>query len=150
MSWNLSLDDYKKVIDDNLTSTFLMCREFTPSMRSAGCGRIINVSSVIAHSGVAGASHYCAAKAGVEGFTKSIAIELSRKNITANAVALGYFETGIIDQVPKEAQDKIKALTPAGRFGRVEEFAGVVKYLLSDSSSFMTGEVLNVNGGYHL
>lgn len=150
MSWKLSLEDYKKVIDNNLTSTFLTCRQFIPAMREQGTGRIINISSVVAHSGVPGASHYCAAKAGIEGFTRAIALELAPKNVTANALALGYFDTGIIDQVPQNMQDVIKNMTPAKRFGKPDEFVGIVRYLLSDASAFMTGEVLNINGGYHL
>ncbi len=150
MSWKLSLDDYKKVIDNNLTSTFLTCRQFIPGMREQGTGRIINISSVVAHSGVPGASHYCAAKAGIEGFTRAISLELAPKNVTANALALGYFNTGIIDQVPQNMQEIIKNSTPVKRFGKTDEFVGIVRYLLSDASSFMTGEVLNINGGYHL
>lgn len=150
MSWKLSLEDYRKVIDNNLTSTFLTCRQFIPGMREQGSGRIINISSVVAHSGVPGASHYCAAKAGIEGFTRAISLELAPKNVTANALALGYFDTGIIDQVPQNMQEIIKNSTPVKRFGKTDEFVGIVRYLLSDASAFMTGEVLNINGGYHL
>jgi NAD(P)-dependent dehydrogenase (short-subunit alcohol dehydrogenase family) len=150
MSWKLSLEDYRRVIDNNLTSTFLTCKQFIPGMRERGSGRIINVSSVVAHAGVPGAAHYCAAKAGIEGFTRSIALELAPKNVTANVLALGYFDTGIIDQVPLSAQEVIKNATPLKRFGSTNEFVGIVKYLLTESSQFMTGQVLNINGGYHL
>jgi NAD(P)-dependent dehydrogenase (short-subunit alcohol dehydrogenase family) len=150
MSWKLSLKDFKETIDNNLISTFLTCKEFIPDMRESCAGRIINVSSVVAHTGVVGSSHYCASKSAIEGFTRSLSLELSSKDITANTIALGYFDSGIIDQVPEQAKETIKKSTPLKRFGKTQEFTEIVKYLLSDSSQFMTGQVLHLNGGYHL
>lgn len=150
MSWKMSTDEFKRIVDINLTSTFNVCKQFIPGMRASGGGRIINVSSVVASAGTIGASHYCAAKAGIEGLTRALALELASKKITVNALALGYFDVGLIDHVPRFTQDTIKLMTPMERFGKVNELTGLIEYLLSESSEFMTGQVLKVNGGYDL
>jgi 3-oxoacyl-[acyl-carrier protein] reductase len=150
MSWKMTLADFKKIIDANLTTTFLTCREFTPDMRAAGGGRIINTSSVVAATGTAGAAHYCAAKAGIIGFTRALAVELANKNVTANALALGYFETGLITHLSPALQQDIKDKTPLKRFGHVSEIAGLVDFLLGDAGAFTTGQVIHMNGGIHL
>ena len=150
MSWKMSADDFKHIIDVNLTSTFLVCKEFIPQLREAQGGRIINVSSVVASSGAVGATHYCAAKAGIEGLTRAMALELAPKNITVNALALGYFEVGLIENLTPQLQDNARNATPLRRFGRVAELTGLVEYLLSEESAFLTGQTLHVNGGFHL
>lgn len=150
MSWKMTKDDFKKIIDNNLVSTFSVCKEFIPEMREQGGGRIINISSVVASTGVPGASHYCAAKAGIEGFTRSIALELANKNITVNTLALGYFEYGLINHLSSQHQDDVKAKTPAKRFGKACEIAGAIKFLVSEEGSFTTGQVIHINGGFHL
>lgn len=149
VSWKLSLEDFRRILDSNLTSTFLVCREFIPMMRSAGGGRIINTSSIVAFSGVAGASHYAAAKSGVVGFTKAIARELSSRGITANAMALGYFDYGMLYTVPDELREGIRQQIPAGRFGVAAEIGGTIMHLLSEQSAFTTGQVLHINGGMY-
>jgi 3-oxoacyl-[acyl-carrier protein] reductase len=150
MSWKTPKEAFMKVIEANLLSTFLVSREFIPEMREYEGGRIINASSVVASSGAIGCASYCAAKAGIEGLTKAMALELASKNITVNALGLGYFDVGMIDKVDARAQDEIKAKTPAKRFGHVSEIAGLVHYLLSDEGAFTTGQVMHLNGGYHL
>lgn len=150
MSWKMSLEQFQSIVNANLTTTFLTCKQFIPEMREAGGGRIINTSSVVASTGVAGASHYCAAKAAIEGYTRAIALELANKNITANTLGLGYFDRGLINHLSPELQEGVKAKTPLKRFGHVSEIAGLVEFLLSDAGAFTTGQVLHVNGGYHL
>ena len=149
MSWKLGLDEFRKIVDANLTSTFLSCREFIPGMRNAGNGRIVNVSSVVAFTGAAGASHYCAAKAGIAGFTGAIALELASKKITANTIALGYFDRGLIQSVPAEIQAKIKEKIPTQRFGEPKEIFSCLEWLLGDGGAYTTGQVIHINGGLY-
>lgn len=149
MSWKLSLEDFQRIIDMNLTSTFLSCREFIPGMREKRYGRILNVSSVVGFTGVGGASHYCAAKAAVAGLSKALSLELVSRNITVNTLALGYFDTGLINQVSEELQEAIKSGIPAKRFGEAREIGGLVKYLLSDEAQYVTGQVHHINGGMY-
>jgi 3-oxoacyl-[acyl-carrier protein] reductase len=149
LSWKLSLEDFQRVLADSLTTTFLTCREFIPAMREARGGRIVNVSSVVAFSGVAGASHYGAAKAGVVGFTKSIARELAGREITANVLALGYFDYGMLYTVPEEHRADIRGQIPTGRFGTAAEIGGTVTHLLSEDAGYTTGQVLHINGGMY-
>ncbi len=147
MSWKMTLEEFRKVIDNNLLSSFLCSREFIPFMRDQKWGRIVNFTSIVGQTGVIGASHYAAAKAGLIGLTKSLALELANKNITVNAVALGYFNYGLINDVSSELQTQIKARIPAGRFGLKEDIGALIKYLISPEASFMTGQVLGLNGG---
>jgi NAD(P)-dependent dehydrogenase (short-subunit alcohol dehydrogenase family) len=150
MSWKLSLAEFDAVLRGNLVSTFLATRAFLPSMRQTGGGRIINISSIVAHTGVCGASHYCAAKAGIEGFTKAVALEAASKSVTVNALALGYFDKGIIAEVPAEILEIVRSQTPLKRLGNASEIFPLVSYLLSPESAFMTGQVIHLNGGYYL
>lgn len=149
VSWKLTLEEYQKVIAINLTSTFLACREFIPAMRAKKYGRIINVSSVVGFTGVVGASHYCAAKAAVVGFSKALSLELASRNITVNTLALGYFNAGIIDQVSEKLQATIKARIPTKSFGEVRELGGLIKYLMSKDAQYITGQVHHINGGMY-
>jgi len=150
MSWKISVNEFKKIVDTNLLSTFVVCREFIPEMREQNGGRIINVSSVVAHMGAVGASHYCAAKAGIEGLSRSLSLELASKNITVNSLALGYYEYGLIDHISQQGQEDIKGKTPLKRFGNASEIGGIVSYLVSDEGAFATGQVFHINGGIHL
>ena len=118
-------------------------------MRAAGGGRIVNTSSVVAFTGVAGASHYCAAKAGVVGFTKSIARELVSKHVTANVLALGYFDYGMLYTVPENLREGIREQIPARRFGTAAEIGGTLIHLLSDEGAYTNGQVLHINGGMY-
>lgn len=147
MSWKMSVSEFKKIIDNNLTSTFLCCREFIPGMRKLEDGRIINFSSIVANTGIAGASHYCAAKAGVMGLTKSLALELAPKNITVNALVLGYFNYGLIHHLTPQLQAEVKDRIPLKRFGNSNEIGGLMKYLLSVDGKYTTGQGIHINGG---
>lgn len=149
VSWKLSIEDFQSVMTNNLTTTFLACREFIPGMREERGGRIINISSVVAFSGVAGASHYCAAKAGILGFTKAIARELASRDVTANVLALGYFDYGMLYTVPDDLREDIRVQIPVGRFGKAAEVGGMVSHLLSDEGAYTTGQVLHINGGLY-
>jgi 3-oxoacyl-[acyl-carrier protein] reductase len=149
MSWKLSFADFKKIVDANLTGTFLACREFIPMMREGGGGRIINTSSVVGATGVVGASHYCAAKSGIMGFTKAVALELASKNVTVNTLALGYFEYGMLYTIPENLRNDIKARIPVARFGQAREIGGLIEYLMGENGGYMTGQVLHLNGGMH-
>jgi NAD(P)-dependent dehydrogenase (short-subunit alcohol dehydrogenase family) len=149
MSWKLSLADFNAVLQANLVSTFLATRAFLPGMREQGGGRIINVSSIVGHTGVAGASHYCAAKAGIDGFTRAVALECASRKVTVNALALGYFDKGIITEVPAEILEVIKGQIPFKRLGSASELQPLVAYLLSPAAEFMTGQVLHLNGGQY-
>lgn len=149
MSWKLTKDTFQRVIDDSLLSTFLCTRQFVPYMREQGFGRIINLSSIVGFTGVAGAAHYAAAKAGIIGFTKSVALELASKGITANALALGYFDAGLIESVPEEIRNAILQRIPAGRFGNQEDVGAAVNYLISKQAQFYNGQVLHLNGGQY-
>jgi len=149
MSWKLPFEEFQRVLADNLTSTFLTCREFIPSMREAGGGRIVNISSVVAFTGVAGASHYAAAKAGIVGFTKAISRELASRHVTVNVLALGYFEYGMLYTVPEELREDIRGQIPAARFGSAAEIGGMTVHLLSDEGAYTTGQVLHINGGMY-
>lgn len=149
MSWKLTGSDFRQIIESNLISAFLTSKEFLPKMREQGFGRIVNFTSIVGFTGVAGASHYCAAKAGLVGLTKSMALELANKGITSNAIALGYFDTGLIEQVPANLQEEIKKKIPLGRFGSKEDIGAAAMFLLSESSGFITGQVLHLNGGQY-
>lgn len=150
MSWKMPSEEFMRIIEANLLSTFVVCSEFIPELREQNDGRIINISSVVASTGAVGAAHYSASKAGIEGFTRSLALELANKNVTANSLALGYFDYGLINDVPAQMQDVVKSKTPVQRFGKASELGGMVKFLLSDESAFTTGQTLHVNGGLRL
>ncbi len=149
LSWKMSLSQFREVLDANLTTTFLTCREFIPSMRQLEAGRIINTSSIVAYRGAAGATHYAAAKAAIVGFSKSLSRELAPKKITVNTLALGYFSVGIIDQVPEPMRNELIRDTPAGRLGDPFEAARCIEYLLGPLADFVTGQTLHVNGGLY-
>ncbi|MBX7151385.1 SDR family oxidoreductase [bacterium] len=149
MSWKLSKDEFVRIMQANLLTTFLTSKEFIPGMRETGGGRLVNISSVVAFTGIAGASHYAAAKAAIVGLTKSMAQELSSKNITVNALALGYFDYGLIKDVPDAMLNEIKARVPLKRLGLANEIGGMIRFLISDDGAFTTGQVLHINGGLY-
>ena len=149
MSWKMSKNDFMRVIEDSLLTTFLCSKIFIPDMREKKFGRIINFSSIVGSTGMPGASHYAAAKAGLVGYTKSLALELANKNITVNALALGYFNAGLIDSVTKDLQAEIIKKIPVNRFGEEQDVGSAVKYLLSTEAQFLTGQVIHLNGGQY-
>lgn len=149
ISWHLSKEEFQRIVSDNLLTAFMCTKEFIPGMREQQGGRIINISSVAAYKGVAGASHYCAAKAGIVGLTRSLALELVNKGITVNSLVLGYFNYGMIYHIPPDIMHKIKESIPAGRFGEIDELGGMIRFLLSDESSYITGQAIHINGGLY-
>jgi len=149
VSWKTSLENFRKIIDANLTSVFLCSKEFIPGMRDKKEGRLIYFSSVTSFIGMPGASAYCAAKSGIIGFARTVALELSNKNITANVIAPGYFNFGMIHQVPEQVLEDIRKRIPVGRLGSGEELVALIDYLLSESGKYMTGQVMHLNGGLY-
>jgi len=145
----MSIEMWNEVLAVNLTGTFNCTKAVIDSMQQQGYGRVINISSVVATIGVIGTSNYAAAKAGICGFTKAVAKEVVRKGITVNALALGYFESGMLQRLPPDIQERILQQIPMGRFGRVEEVTQTALFLASDASSYITGQVIPVNGGFH-
>lgn len=140
-------EDFMNVIDVNLVGTYNMTKNVSGYMMKAREGRIINVSSVVGISGNAGQSNYSASKAGIIGFTKSLAKELASRNILVNAVAPGFIETDMTKVLKDEVKEKIAEQIPLRREGKAEEVANVVKFLASDDSSYITGQVINIDGG---
>jgi NAD(P)-dependent dehydrogenase (short-subunit alcohol dehydrogenase family) len=132
----------------DLNGVFLVTKQFIDEMAERGWGRVITISSVIGEHGNFGQANYAAAKAALIGFTKALAREYARKNVTVNAVAPGFIKTQMTEQVPEEALDAIIKVTPVGRLGEPEEVAAGVVFLASDASAFITGHVLDINGGY--
>jgi len=143
----MSDDDWRAVIETNLSSVFYTCRAVTRGMMKRRSGSIVNVSSIVGVRGNWGQSNYAASKAGIIGFTKSLAQELGSRNVRANVVAPGYVKTQLTEVIPEEAKTKMLGLTPLGRFGDPEDVAGAVRFLCSEEASFITGGVLLVDGG---
>jgi 3-oxoacyl-[acyl-carrier protein] reductase len=140
-------DDWRSVIDTNLGSVFYTCRAASRGMMKRRAGAIVNVSSIVGLRGNWGQTNYAASKAGIIGFTKSLARELGSRGVRANVVAPGYINTRLTDVLPEEAQSAMLANTPLGKLGDPEDVAGAVRFLCSDEASFITGEVLLVDGG---
>lgn len=143
-------DDWSAVIDTNLSSVYRLSKAVLRGMAKARWGRIINISSVVAGMGNPGQGNYCAAKAGVEGFTRSLAREMSNRGITANCVAPGFIDTDMTRQLDEGQRDAMLANIPAGRLGAPEEVAAVVGFLASDAAGYVTGDTINVNGGMYM
>lgn len=139
-----------EVINTNLNSVFICTRLVIEGMRERGWGRIINISSVNAHKGQFGQTNYAAAKAGIIGFTKALALECARKGITVNAIAPGYIDTPMLSGVREDIMQKIIESIPVGRLGLPEEVAAVVGFLVSDEASYITGATIDVNGGLYI
>lgn len=147
MSWKQSIDTWNETLAVNLTAPMLVCKHVLPHMRVQSQGRIINVSSVVAHIGMPGTSAYAASKAGLEGFTRSMSKEVMNKNITANVLAYGYMNAGMIDVLTDEMKAIVKAMIPAGKFGPVEDVLSAMLYLADEKSTYVNGHTLHVNGG---
>ncbi|HST13670.1 MAG TPA: 3-oxoacyl-[acyl-carrier-protein] reductase [Gaiellaceae bacterium] len=143
----MSDDDWRTVIETNLSSVFYTCRAVTRPMMKKRGGSIVNISSIVGVHGNWGQTNYGASKAGIIGFTKSLARELGSRNIRANVVAPGYVKTALTEVLPDEATAAMVQQTPLGRVAEPEEIAGAVRFLASDKASFITGEVLLVDGG---
>lgn len=144
----MSENDWDTVINTNLKSMFNCCKAaLRPMLRRKQGGRIINISSVVGLVGQGGQTNYAASKAGIIGFTKSLARELSTRSITVNAIAPGYFPTALTDVLSEENKKQALAFIPLGRFGQVEEVAYLVTFLASDRAAYITGEIIRVDGG---
>ena len=140
-------EDFESVINVNLVGTFNVTKNVIPYMMKQRCGRIINISSVVGISGNAGQTNYSASKAGIIGFTKSLAKEVASRNILVNAVAPGFIETKMTDVLKDEVKEEISKTIPLKRMGKAEDVANVVEFLASDKSSYITGQVIHVDGG---
>ena len=139
------------VMRTNLDSLFNMTKQVCDSMADSGWGRIINISSVNGQKGAFGQTNYSAAKAGMHGFTKALALEYARKGVTVNTISPGYIGTKMVMAIPKEVLDsKIIPQIPMGRLGKPEEVAGLVAYLSSEEAAFLTGANIAINGGQHM
>jgi 3-oxoacyl-[acyl-carrier protein] reductase len=143
----MSDDDWRAVIETNLSAVFYTCRAVARPMMKRRGGSIVNVSSIVGLRGNMGQTNYAASKAGIIGFTKSLARELGSRNVRANVVAPGYIHSRLTDVLPEEARDAMLTNTPLGKLGDPEDVAGAVRFLCSDEASFITGEVLLVDGG---
>jgi 3-oxoacyl-[acyl-carrier protein] reductase len=143
----MSDDDWRTVLDTNLSSVFYTCRAVTRPMMRKRAGSIVNISSIVGVHGNWGQTNYGASKAGIIGFTKSLARELGSRNVRANVVAPGYVKSRLTDVLPEDATAAMLENTPLGRLGDPEDVAGAVRFLCSDAASFITGEVLLVDGG---
>jgi len=143
----MSDDDWRTVIETNLSSVFYTCRAVARGMMKRRAGAIVNVSSIVGVHGNPGQTNYSASKAGIIGFTKSLARELGSRNVRANVVAPGYVKTQLTDVLPEEATSALLAATPLERLGDPEDVAGAVRFLCSDEAAFITGAVLLVDGG---
>lgn len=146
----MTLEQWRSVIEIDLGGCFNMCRAVIEGMRERRFGRIVNVSSVNGLSGQFGQTNYAAAKAGVIGFTKALALEGAARGITVNAIAPGYTDTALVAAVRPEVLEKIVAAVPVGRLAKPEEIARGIAYLVSDDAGFITGETLSINGGKYM
>ncbi len=143
-------EDWDAVISTNLTSVYRMSQAVMRPMMKARTGRIISISSVVGHMGNAGQANYAAAKAGMTGFTKSLASELGSRNITVNCVAPGFIETDMTAELPEAIKTKMLERVPLGRLGNVNEIAATVAFLASPNAAYITGETIHVNGGMYM
>jgi 3-oxoacyl-[acyl-carrier protein] reductase len=150
LAMRMKADDWDAVIRTNLTGAHLCIQQALPAMMKARAGRIINIASVVAQMGNAGQSNYVAAKAGLIGLTKAIAIEISSRNITVNAVAPGFIETPMTDVLGDKVKEELKTRIPLGRMGAARDVAAAIVFLASDEAGYITGHVLDVNGGMYL
>ncbi len=150
LALRMKTEDWQTVIDTNLSGSFYACQAVMQGMMKERWGRIINISSVVGRMGNAGQANYVAAKAGLIGLTKSLARELSSRNITVNAVAPGFIATDMTAVLSEELKQKMLVTIPLGRFGAAEDIAAAVAFLASESAGYITGHVLDVNGGMYM
>jgi len=150
LALRMKQDDWEAVIRTNLTGAHLCIQQALATMMRARAGRIINIASVVAQMGNAGQANYVAAKAGVIGLTKAIAIEIASRNITVNAVAPGFIETPMTDVLGDKVKEELRTRIPLGRMGSARDVAAAIVFLASDEAGYITGHVLDVNGGMYL
>ena len=146
----MSLEEWTKVIDINLTSTFLMCKYSIKKMLKNKSGKIVNITSVVGHTGNVGQANYTASKAGIVAMSKSLAIEYAKKNININCISPGFISTAMTDQIDEKHKEAIIAKIPSNKLGKPEDIANAVIFLTSDQSDYINGETIHVNGGMYL
>ena len=151
---NLSLrmknEEWQKVIDINLTSTFLLCKYAIKKMLKNKYGRIVNITSIVGHTGNIGQANYAASKSGMIGMTKSLAIEYAKKNITLNCVSPGFIQSNMTDKILESIKAVLTSKIPMSKLGSGEDVANTVAFLSSDAASYITGETIHVNGGMYM
>jgi len=151
---NLSLrmknEEWQKVIDINLTSTFLLCKYAIKKMLKNKYGRIVNITSIVGHTGNVGQANYAASKSGMIGMTKSLAIEYAKKNITLNCVSPGFIQSNMTDKILESIKAVLTSKIPMSKLGSGEDVANTVAFLSSDAASYITGETIHVNGGMYM
>jgi 3-oxoacyl-[acyl-carrier protein] reductase len=150
LSIRLTDENWKKVIDVNLTSTFLMCKQTIKKMLKNKQGKIINITSIVAHTGNLGQANYAASKAGIIGFSKSLAIEYARKKINVNCISPGFIKTEMTDKINEEFKKILLSKIPSGDLGKGEDIAHCAAFLASEMSDYITGETIHVNGGMYM
>jgi len=146
----MSVEEWEAVLQVNLSGPFFMIKAVLDTMLAQGFGRIVNISSVVGESGNFGQANYAAAKAGLIGLTKTVALEVANRGITVNAVAPGFIDTDMTKAMPAQAIESAIAGTPQNRLGKPEEVAQLVRFLLDESSGYITGAVYNINGGWYM
>ena len=146
----MDFEQWNAVLQTNLSSCYNMCRNVIDGMRERGFGRIVNIGSVNGQAGQYGQVNYAAAKSGIHGFTKALALEGAAKGITVNAIAPGYVDTDMVRAVPEKVLEKIIATIPVGRLGYASDIARAVQFLVADDATLITGSTLSINGGQHM
>jgi acetoacetyl-CoA reductase len=146
----MDFEQWNAVLQTNLSSCYNMCRNVIEGMRERGFGRIVNIGSINGQAGQYGQVNYAAAKSGIHGFTKALALEGAAKGVTVNAIAPGYVDTDMVRAVPQKVLEKIIATIPVGRLGYASDIARAVMFLVADDATFMTGSTLSINGGQHM
>tara|TARA_B100000401_G_scaffold89179_1_gene56817 strand:+ start:2247 stop:2984 length:738 start_codon:yes stop_codon:yes gene_type:complete len=146
----MTLDQWKKVIEVNLTSTFLLCKYAIKKMLKNKSGKIINITSVVGHTGNLGQSNYTASKAGIIAMSKSLAIEYAKKNININCISPGFIKTAMTDKIEEKFKEAIISKIPSGKLGEPEDVANAVLFLASNLSDYINGETIHVNGGMYM
>ena len=146
----MSIDEWQKVIDINLTSTFLMSKFAIKKMLKNKSGKIVNITSVVGHTGNLGQANYTASKAGIVAMTKSLAIEYAKKNINVNCISPGFIKTAMTDKIDEKFKEIIVSKIPSARLGEPEDIANAVLFLSSDQSNYINGETIHVNGGMYM
>jgi 3-oxoacyl-[acyl-carrier protein] reductase len=150
LSIRLADESWKKVIDINLTSTFLMCKYTIKKMLKNRYGKIINITSIVGHTGNIGQANYAASKAGIVGFSKSLALEYAKKNININCISPGFIKTEMTDKINDDFKKILIAKIPNGNLGTGQDIANCAVFLSSDMSDYITGETIHVNGGMYM
>jgi 3-oxoacyl-[acyl-carrier protein] reductase len=150
LSIRLSEENWKKVLDINLTSTFLMCKFAIKKMLKKKYGKIINITSIVGHTGNLGQANYAASKAGIIAFSKSLAIEYAKKNININCISPGFIKTEMTDKISEEFKKILISKIPSGNLGSGEDVSNCVAFLASDMSKYINGETIHVNGGMYM